>query len=49
MANFFKQLVKSSGDVNPAATAVAMVTGLGASKDAAIDLATLILKVKEYK
>jgi len=49
MANFFKQLVKSSGDVNPASTAVAMVTGLGASKDAAIDLAKLILKDENNK
>jgi hypothetical protein len=49
MANFFKQLVKSSGDVNSAATAVAMVTSLGASKDAAIDLAKLILKDENNK
>jgi len=49
MANFFKQLVKSSGDVNSASTAVAMVTSLGASKDAAIDLAKLILKDENNK
>jgi len=43
MANFFKQLVKPLS-INAAATAVSMATGLGASKDAAIDLAKLILK-----
>ena len=42
MANFFKQLVKPLS-INAAATAVSLVTGLGASKDAAIDLAKLIL------
>jgi len=42
MANFFKQLVKPL-NINAAATAVSLVTGLGASKDAAIDLAKLIL------
>jgi hypothetical protein len=49
MANFFKKLVKSVFKLNAAVFAVAMVTGLGASKDAAVGLAKLILKDENKK